>query len=448
MRRRITWLMVASTTGIVLAFVIPLCLLVRTLAEQRAMAACDQEARSAAILVSGLHDDPRLGDLVSVVDARTPARTSVVTPHGAVLGDRTDQLAGDPEVRRARSGEAFSVLDGRGGRVYVPVVVEDGLFIVRTAVAEPELHRGVAEAWAAVIGLGVLLCLVASVFAARMGARISRPVAAVAEVAYRLHEGDLSARAQPDGPPETVELAQALNALAGRIADLLASERAGVADLAHRLRTPLTALRLNLEGAGLGTDERVMADLAAVQRSVDTIVREARRPVREDLAVECDAAAAIAEALSFWSALAEDQGRQVDVAVPRSSVMVGLSAVDLRDVLDICLDNVFAHTPEGTPFSVRLATESSTVQVEVADAGPGFGAVADRIGSTGLGLDIVRRTLARVGGKLESSEVGDAGAWVRLILPLAAAGRDGSPATDGGAGTTWQAAADQPVRRG
>lgn len=419
MRRRITWLMVASTTGIVLAFVIPLCLLVRTLAEQRAMAAADQEARSAAILVSGLHDDPRLGDLVSEVDTRSPARTSVVTPTGTVLGDRTGQLVGDPEFQRAQTGEAFSVLDDRGGRVYIPVIVEDGLYVVRTAVDEPQLHRGVVQAWAAVIGLGALLCVVASVFAARMGARISRPVVAVADVAYRLHEGDLSARAQPDGPPETIELAQALNALAERIAQLLASERAGVADLAHRLRTPLTALRLNLEGAGLGADERIMADLAGLQRSVDTIVREARRPVREDLDAECDAAAVVTEALSFWSALAEDQGRAVDVALSGSPVKVGLAAADLRDVMDICLDNVFAHTPEGTPFTVRLATDSHRARIEVADSGPGFGVAADRPGATGLGLDIVRRTVGRVGGHLDCSAVGEAGAVVHLMLPLA-----------------------------
>ena len=57
MRRRISWLVLATTSTIVVAFVIPLCLLVRTLAEDRAMTAADQEARNVAILVAGGVDD-------------------------------------------------------------------------------------------------------------------------------------------------------------------------------------------------------------------------------------------------------------------------------------------------------------------------------------------------------------------------------------------------------
>ena len=70
---------------------------------------------------------------------------------------------------------------------------------------------------------------------------------AVAQTAHRLREGDLTARAPVSGTEETVELAQALNGLAERTTELLASERASVADLSHRLRTPVTALRLDSE---------------------------------------------------------------------------------------------------------------------------------------------------------------------------------------------------------
>jgi len=78
MRRRVAWLVAATTSAVVLAFVIPLCLLVRTMAEDRGMASANQEARNVAILVSGLHDDPRLGQLISAVERRGPARTSVL----------------------------------------------------------------------------------------------------------------------------------------------------------------------------------------------------------------------------------------------------------------------------------------------------------------------------------------------------------------------------------
>src|SRR3954453_3251947 len=86
MRRRIAWLVAATTSAVVLAFVIPLCLMVRTLAADRATAAGNDEARSVAILVSGLHDDPSLAQLVAQTDRRSAARTAVLAPGGRVIG--------------------------------------------------------------------------------------------------------------------------------------------------------------------------------------------------------------------------------------------------------------------------------------------------------------------------------------------------------------------------
>ena len=83
--------------------------------------------------------------------------------------------------------------------------------------------------------------------ASRLGRRISEPLLDVAGVAHRLREGDLSARAEVRGTEETEELARALNGLAERTTELLAEERLAVADLSHRLRTPVTALRLDAE---------------------------------------------------------------------------------------------------------------------------------------------------------------------------------------------------------
>ena len=67
MRRRISWLVLATTSTIVVAFVIPLCLLVRTMAEDRAMTAADQEARNVAILLAGQVDEATLRDVVDTL---------------------------------------------------------------------------------------------------------------------------------------------------------------------------------------------------------------------------------------------------------------------------------------------------------------------------------------------------------------------------------------------
>ena len=88
------------------------------------------------------------------------------------------------------------------------------------------------------------------VAADRVARGVVRPVADLAHTAERLGAGDLDARVEPAGPPEIVEVGHTLNRLAGRIVELLAAERELVADLSHRLRTPITALRLDAEALG------------------------------------------------------------------------------------------------------------------------------------------------------------------------------------------------------
>ncbi len=420
MRRRISWLVVATTSVVVVSFVIPLCLLVRTLAEDRAMAAADQEARNVAILVSSLQDDPQLERLVTDLDQRAVPSTSVLTASQQVIGSDAGMRT-DPEVRRAAAGEGFEVVDGAGGRVLLPVVGASGIAVVRSSVTSGDLRRGVAAAWAGIIGLGMMLMVLALLVAARLGTRVSEPVRRVAGVAHRLREGDLRARAAVSGPEETQELARALNGLADRTVDLLAAERATVGDLSHRLRTPVTALRLDAEAVEDPVLAARLADhIGSLQRSIDAIVTEARRPVRTDLAAAGDVTAAVRTRAEFWSALAEDQGRTMTVSIPDRPLVVPVASDDLADVLDVLVDNVFAHTPDGTAFEIGLELTDGVAELVVADDGPG---VADRepgnrVGSTGLGLDIARRTAAGCGGGLWIGPGLRGGTRVEIRLPL------------------------------
>jgi signal transduction histidine kinase len=419
MRRRISWLVLATTSTIVVSFVIPLCLLVRTMAEDRAMAAADQEAGNVAILLAGLVDDATLTDVVDTLNEGGGPRTAVVTADGDVLGD-PDLSRRDPEVRRARSGEGFTVVDDAGGRVLLPVLTGEDTAVVRTSVTVEELRAGVTRAWLAIGALGLGLMAIAALIAAQLGRRISEPLKDVAGVAHQLREGDLGARAEVTGTEETQELARALNGLAERTGELLVAERAAVADLSHRLRTPVTALRLDAEAVSdpeLG--RRLEGHIGVLQRSIDAIVHEARRPVRTDLAAVCDATAVVRDRLAFWQALAEDQGRPLTVAVPDDAVLVPVSAEDLADVVDVLVDNVFAHTPEPVGFAVMLERRAGRVRLEVRDDGPGPSPEReDRPGSTGLGLDIARRTATSCGGSLRIDAGSSGGTTVEVALPL------------------------------
>jgi signal transduction histidine kinase len=427
MRRRIGLLVAATTSAIVLAFVIPLCLLVRNMAADRAMADADQEARNIAILVSSLNGDPTLGDVVAAVDERSPATTTVVLADGTRLGSGSAD-AEDPDVVAGRTGSAFTRTLTDGRRTVVPVVTPDGTDVVVTDVTDAQLRRGVLGAWVMIVGLGLLLLVLASVVAVQLGRRISTPVTRVAEVADRLREGELGARAVPEGPPETKALAEALNRLAERITELLVAERATVGDLSHRLRTPVTALRIDVEGVeDAALAERLRVHVGNLQRSIDAIVKEARRPVRHDMSSRCDAVAVVRERVSFWAPLAEDQGRRFEVDLPVVPAPVPLDDVDLRDVVDVLVDNVFAHTPEGTPFSVAVRRERDSrgeqVRIVVADRGPGPGPRRrPGPGHTGLGLEIVRRTVGPAGGDVEVRAAPEGGTVVDVRLPLGPGG--------------------------
>src|SRR4029079_14070208 len=79
------------------------------------------------------------------------------------------------------------------------------------------------------------------------------------------------------------------------------------------------------------------------------------------------------ERAAFWSVLADDQDRGMTVQVPDEPVPVGLAAADLAASLDVLLGNVFAHTPEGAGFTVRLtARPEGGGELSVLDTGPGF----------------------------------------------------------------------------
>lgn len=425
MRSRIAWLVAATTSAVVLSFVIPLCLLVRTLAEDRAMAAADQEARNVAILVSTLDNNPRLPQLVEATDERGVARTSLILEDDQVLGSPDADLLTDPDVRRARDGLASSVIDDSGGKVVLPVVVADGTEVVVSRVTTAQLHSGVMRAWMSILALGLALLALALAVAVRLGRTISQPLVGLAGTAHRLRGGELEARAEVNGPAETRDLAEALNALAERITELLAAERAAVGDLSHRLRTPVTALRLDAESIeDPAQAARLQEHIATLQRDIDAIVHDARRPVRENMTSVCDAAEVVSARVAFWRPLAEDQGRRFEEQLAPGPLLVPLAGPDLRDVVDVLIDNVFAHTPEGTPFLVRLSSHANLVQIDVRNSGQGpdqADPVGRRPGATGLGLDIARRTAVSAGGTLhvhDTARADGGGFLVRLELPV------------------------------
>ena len=288
-----------------------------------------------------------------------------------------------------------------------------------------------ARARIALLGLAITLLLLAIAIGDTLARTFTRPLEATADTADRLAAGDLEARAEPSGPHETRSVAIGLNRLAGRIRDLLRAEREATADLSHRLRTPVTALRLDVEALPAGPQrDRLVDDVTMLTGSIDAVIYEARHPTGRGGDVSCDATVVVTERLRFWSALAEDEQRSIDVELPNGPLKVATSDSDLAAVVDAILGNVFAHTPSGTPVRVGLRVEPGGARLSVTDKGPGWPDVdMDRrghspAGSTGLGLDIVGRVAASSGGQVELLSPVGGGAEVRVHLKSPASRSD------------------------
>ena len=160
-----------------------------------------------------------------------------------------------------------------------------------------------------------------------------------------------------------------------------------------------------------------------VERTVSGIIREARRPTGDGTRTSCDAAEVIAPCAAFWWPLAEDQNRRMTVELAPGPVPVMASRDDLAACADILLENVFAHTPEGTAFAVRLGPRpGGGAWLVVTDDGPGFGDAdptqrgVSRGGSAGLGLDIARRIAEASGGSLMVGRSASGGGAVTVGL--------------------------------
>src|SRR5262249_5353286 len=148
-------------------------------------------------------------------------------------------------------------------------------------------------------------------------------------------------------------------------------------------------------------DGHLLLQVEALEQAVTSLIEDARS--RTSTAGGCDAAEVGTQRAAFWSVLASDQGRAMDTEGAARPVPARLA----RSALGALLGNVFAHTPQGTSFTVRLQPRAGGgALLSVADTGPGF-ADADLVRrgasggqSTGLGLDIARQAAEASGGSL------------------------------------------------
>lgn len=425
MRRWLSLYALSITSIVILAFLVPLAVLVRDLAVDRAMNAAEREAQTVARFAATIDLSPASLGVLEGTLAAAPD-TTVMLSDGTVVG--ASLPVGVDITAAIELGQAYRQPLHDGEAVVVPVIRGDGPpWVIVIGVPDAVLTQGVASAWIVLGGLGVLLVGLAYVVADRMGRAVVEPINDLVAATHRLGAGDLTVAVDPGGPSELAEVGSAFNSLTRRVSTLLDQERETAADISHRLRTPLTALRLDIESLGATADvSRLQHDLDELERVVSHVIRQARRSVRESDGVVIDIVPIVSERAEFWGNLAADQNRDWRLQVDPATFSVQGHREDFEALLDALLGNVFAHTEAGIAYVIMLRVpQADLAELIVEDSGSGIAHPellergASGGASTGLGVDIVRRTAEAVGGGARWAQRDPEGTIVTVELPRA-----------------------------
>ena len=313
-------------------------------------------------------------------------------------------------------------------------------------VAQPrQVRRELAAraAWRGVLPM-LLAAPVMLLLAAWLVAQALQPLRRVADEVRRRDEQSLAPLPDAGLPDEVAPLVNALNTLLARLQQALGTQRAFVADAAHELRSPLTALRLQLQVQGRARDEAtrneatrgLAASIERASRLVEQLLALARNEpgatakVLAPLDLREVALASLADVRAFAdqraSTLELMAGPPVNVAGDRAAL-----ALLVRNLAD----NALRYSPPGTRVEVRVLQEGAAALLQVDDAGPGIPtddrervfdrfyrrASGDETGS-GLGLAIVRGIAERHGAKVTIGDSPLGGLRVTVRFAPAAGG--------------------------
>ena len=293
--------------------------------------------------------------------------------------------------------------------------------------------------WLATGALG--LALIALALGSLGLSRALRPVAAVADSLSRLEGGDYAIRLAAEGPPEFVDIAERINALATtlqrldadnralmqRMIDVQEQERRDIARDLHdeigpflfTARASIGALARktatsNIDSAQLAADcARIDAQIAALQEINRRILGRLRPPALEEMGL-ADAVSALARG---W----RDAHPEIALHVSTGAAPDGLDdsvALAAYRVVQEGLTNAYRHAG-ASRIDVTIGDDADVLQVTVEDNGAGLSKNAGRRAGAGLGLRGMEERLAALGGALRIEQAASGGVRLVVTMPFA-----------------------------
>jgi two-component system OmpR family sensor kinase len=349
----------------------------------------------------------------------------------------------DAKLWSLKDGLALATRKGQPIRVLLRTRPDGTRFAVaqRTSVRD-EIASDMA--FRTVLPIAVLIpCLL--LVTAIVVARSLRPMVRLAGDLDGRRADDMTPLPAGQMPSELHPFIASINGLLGRVRGLMEQQRRFVADAAHELRTPITALSLQAENLdpvdlpphardrvaalrqGIGRTRHLLDQLLALARQDSGQAAATTMPVvkLDDVAKEV-----VAELLP------EAANRGVDLGFIRvEPAMIRGEAVMLAAVIRNLIDNALRFAPRGGRIDAQIYRDDAAVNLQIEDCGPGIS--PDEIGrifepffrgqrpegdGAGLGLSIVKRIVDRLGGAIEAVNIAEGGrTGFRVLIRLPAA---------------------------
>lgn len=333
-------------------------------------------------------------------------------------------LSDDPEVSGLRSTHWVQVpLHDAQGQLLGYLQLSEGPAYGRQIVSSAA--QGLLVAGLTAVGLAGLVGLWIS-------RQISRPLAELTAVTAQMAAGDLSARAAVASQDELGVLGHSFNEMAQRVDDTVAALRRFVADAAHELNTPLTALRTNLElGEPSSLTTQQIAQVVRLEGLVKNLLLLSRLEAPANEHQPLDLGQLLCELGEPFASRAEQREINFTLETPATPVMINGERGLLIQALTNLLDNALKFSRAGDTISVRLYAETGAAHLSVEDTGIGIPTAdvpllfqrfyrasnAAAYPGNGLGLAIVKAIVEQHGGSVRA-EPQKQGLRIVLALPL------------------------------